>query len=349
MKNINLKSITITLSIVIALVIFTTLSLYVNQFTTVLSTTHTRWGEFGSFFGGVIGPFISIIAFLGLIVSIRQTSEQFTAQRNESLFFNLLNIYISKKENILKIDFNIEGNDTSDVNGINEVILKFKESYNQICLNECIKAIISNPQKLPPFTYYNLLDPAIKRIEPNLHSSGPELAFSFFSSKVKNMESSEEMREALKLIVPYTDKNFSDDKKEQLILSGQTIIRCNMREKERINIIKEIYVDIAYRYGYIFDHYIGIIISILNCIDNSNENKKYAEIFKTQLSRHELTLIFYYMTSHYSDEGDNINSFNALIKKYNILEKIHTPDICYEPYDFDSLSNDLDILYKTLN
>ena len=339
MKNINLKSTIISLSIFIALFIFIILSLYVNQFTSVLSTTHTRWGEFGSFFGGVIGPFISIAAFLGLIISIKQTSEQFTTQRNESLFFNLLNIFISKKENELK----------SPTNNINYIISKFKESYDSECLNKSINTIINNPKKLPNFTYSNLLDPAIKHIEPDLHGYGPELAFSFFSSKVKDMESSEEMREALKLIVPYTDKNFNKNKKEQLILSGQTIIRRHISERERINIIKEIYIDVTYRYGYMFDHYIGIIISILNCIDNSNENKKYAEIFKTQLSRHELTLIFYYMTSHYSDKENNNNSFNTLIKKYNILEKIHTPDICYEPHDFDSLSKDLDILYQTHN
>lgn len=71
-------------------VIFLSLVLYLWEFNSGLSNNHTKWGEFGSYFGGITGPLISVMAFIGLLKSISLTKSQFEIQSQESTFSTFL-------------------------------------------------------------------------------------------------------------------------------------------------------------------------------------------------------------------------------------------------------------------
>lgn len=53
-----------------ALIIVATAAAYAITFGGELSTSQSKWGEFGDFFGGVLNPLLSYAAFAGLIYSI---------------------------------------------------------------------------------------------------------------------------------------------------------------------------------------------------------------------------------------------------------------------------------------
>lgn len=50
--------------------------LYVTEFSGALSPNSSDWANFGSFIGGLLGPFYALLAFIGLIESMRQNQIQ---------------------------------------------------------------------------------------------------------------------------------------------------------------------------------------------------------------------------------------------------------------------------------
>ncbi len=66
----------ITILAVIAAV--TTIAIYSSQFSGSLSSNHSRWGEFGSFFGGVLG---ATFAFFSLLYLAKQVENQWKESR----------------------------------------------------------------------------------------------------------------------------------------------------------------------------------------------------------------------------------------------------------------------------
>ena len=59
------------------------MSLYFSIFHYALTTEHSKWGEFGSFVGGVISPSVSVLAFIGLLYSIEVTKKEFNSQSDD--------------------------------------------------------------------------------------------------------------------------------------------------------------------------------------------------------------------------------------------------------------------------
>jgi hypothetical protein len=71
--------------------------------------TPEQWGQFGDFIGGLMNPIISGLALLALVVSIRlqktelaETRKSIDEQRREQRFFDLLNLYQSTTNTLIK-------------------------------------------------------------------------------------------------------------------------------------------------------------------------------------------------------------------------------------------------------
>ncbi|BCS95463.1 hypothetical protein DSLASN_10950 [Desulfoluna limicola] len=64
--------------------IFLVLFTYVKQFGFSLSPSHSRWAEFGSFFGGVIGSILAFSTLLYLALQIKQQTKEYRDSRIES-------------------------------------------------------------------------------------------------------------------------------------------------------------------------------------------------------------------------------------------------------------------------
>jgi len=73
--------------------------LYLATFNGGLSEDHSKWGEFGSFFGALTG----LLAFIGVIITLIQSRRQVLASEERETFFSLLDIFREHRKNV-KID-----------------------------------------------------------------------------------------------------------------------------------------------------------------------------------------------------------------------------------------------------
>ncbi|CAN0594866.1 unnamed protein product, partial [Ectocarpus sp. 12 AP-2014] len=62
----------------------TTIAIYSSQFSGSLSSNHSRWGEFGSFFGGVLGATFAFFSLLYLAKQVENQWKESKAARLES-------------------------------------------------------------------------------------------------------------------------------------------------------------------------------------------------------------------------------------------------------------------------
>ena len=304
---------------ILVLLAIVPLGMYLNAFRGGLSEVHSAWGAFGSFFGGVVSPIVSVLAFIGLLYSMDQTKKQFSEQIDESTFFSLLNFHVSKIEQLS--DGEHKGYEL-----FKYLSLKFNEIYKDNCLKIARTEIINNTSNLPGFAY-DFLGPKISSLRSDFDGTNKEISEKYF-------QLSSDKYELLKCIY---NTNSSEDDSKRIFAIGDTTVR-KLNSSQRINKLKEIYNDFYHEYGHIVGHYFRNIHYLMKHFDESEHSIKYSKIFRAQLSRFELTLMFYNMTSEFSSV-----EFNDLIAKYNILNGLYEFDLCYQP-ESDSFKHDLKLL-----
>jgi uncharacterized membrane protein len=80
--------ITINLGMIIVVILFIGLAsvlivagFYFWKFPNELSSQHITWGEFGSYFGGALGPVLSFLALIGVLLTLHMQNEQLVDQQ----------------------------------------------------------------------------------------------------------------------------------------------------------------------------------------------------------------------------------------------------------------------------
>ncbi|MBN2411621.1 hypothetical protein JXQ31_08010 [candidate division KSB1 bacterium] len=108
----------IILSICIGIITLTVLgySIYFYQkyFGFTPSINHQTWAEYGSFWGGILGPLFSFISILLLIITLKQQKMISNHQIFESSFFKLFELFERKRDS-----FRIEINKKKIISNIN--------------------------------------------------------------------------------------------------------------------------------------------------------------------------------------------------------------------------------------
>jgi len=74
-------------------------SIYFYKFHNSLSDQQNDWSAFGCYVGGLLSPIFSLLALYGIFYSTEITKDQFRKQTEDSNFFSLLNIHLSKISN----------------------------------------------------------------------------------------------------------------------------------------------------------------------------------------------------------------------------------------------------------
>lgn len=306
-------------------VIFLSLVLYLWEFNSGLSNNHTKWGEFGSYFGGITGPLISVMAFIGLLKSISLTKSQFEIQSQESTFFNLLNFHTNKVDKIYS-----ERSDKADA--FKYLCEEYGGKYNYYCISVALNSIVDKPDELPDFTYFNFLK-KLFGLHDTITNEEVKITLLQYLSRF-------ESKQLVLNDITLKRQVISEDLNPVLVETGRTIIR-KMSCDERVEILRKAF-DIFYdEYGHISGSYIRNIYYILSHSNESNNGSKYAKIFRAQLSRHELALIYFNISSSYCNP-DFIN----LIEKFDILNGLYISDLCYNP-STEMYKDDLEYIFSS--
>ncbi|HHN8407519.1 TPA: putative phage abortive infection protein [Morganella morganii] len=305
------------------LIMFVSFGLYLFKFHSPLSNNHTKWGEFGSYFGGITGPLVSVMAFIGLLKSISLTKKQFEIQSQENTFFNLLNFHSSKVTKIY-----------SEASGKTDAFKYLCEKYNEIyesrCITVALNGIVKNQQNLPEYLYHNFIKYFFTLDD---HLTIEEIK-SRFSQYLKNFDNEQLILNDINL----KRRNIEDYGKYILIEVGRDLVR-DMSADERVKVLKNAFNGFYDELGYVTGSYIRNIYYILSHSNESINGDKYAKIFRAQLSRYELVMIFLNMSSSYCKPD-----FTYLIKKFDILNGLYINDLCYNPTS-EMYKDDLNSIY----
>ena len=305
------------------LIMIASFGIYLSEFHSPLSNNHTKWGEFGSYFGGVTGPLVSVMAFIGLLKSISLTKKQFELQSQESTFFNLLNFHTSKVTKIYS-------ETTGETDAFKSLCEKYNEIYESRCIAVALDGIVKNQQDLPTYLYYNFIK-YFFTLNDNLNL---EEIKSRFSHYLKEFDNEKLILNDIRL----KSKNVKDNGKYTLIEVGRDLVRA-MSANERVKVLRNAFDGFYDELGHVSGSYIRNIYYILSHCNESINGDKYAKIFRAQLSRYELVIIFLNMTSSYCKP-----EFIYLIKKFDILNGLYINDLCYNPTK-EIYTDDLNNIY----
>ena len=81
-------------AVISVLLIIVIVFCYFNQTGGDFADKKTDWGEFGSLLGAIAG----LIAFVGVLFTLKQNKQQFLNSEDRSVFFELLKIFISYRD-----------------------------------------------------------------------------------------------------------------------------------------------------------------------------------------------------------------------------------------------------------
>lgn len=296
------------------------MALYFVLYHGPLSQNHSKWGEFGSFAGGVLGPSVSALAFVGLIYSIGLTKSQFVRQTEENGFFNLLNLHLNKVSQMAARP----GSDITGVDAFGYYVAKFNDLYDEQCFNYARTAMAHRTSTLP------------------------NLGFQFLYEKITGKKCLWAGEDETKIVVD----RFAQSSDSWELLKVYVSVACSAEEREKINTIgrlvfeywppeeriKELsilYEDFYHSYGQVLGHYFRNMFYVLQYIDSTTRPEFFSKVFRAQLSRYELAALFYNAVSKQTS-----GRFNALIFKYEILDDLYGMDLCHQPHD-EMLERDL--------
>lgn len=310
------------------------LVLYFCKFHYELSLTHNVWGEFGALYGGIMGPVFTLLGFIGLLWNLDITKKQFREQSQDSTFYNLINLHNNK---VRMIEFS--GSEKVKMVGF-EAFKKYSEEFCRIYDNESIRVArieLSNNTR-------NLTDNAGEFLWKKYPKQSHEGDI-FWSNRGANLEILASLFEKttdtweLQKSLIGTDDSITVEDRESLISIGHVTIEDSSPEK-RIELIKTVNDFFYHDYGHMLGHYFINIYFILKNIDKAEKSIEYSKLYRAQLSRYELVMIYYNCIGGRANE-----EFIRLVIKYDLFNGIYWRDICYFP-EAEKMSLDLDCMLQ---
>ncbi len=299
------------------------IALYFYKFHDGLAEIHSRWAEFGSFFSPVIG----LLAFAGVLYSIELTKKQFRRQSEESGFFSLLNIYIKNIDQISLYNNEYSG----DV--FKRLIDEYYKLFKKRCFYFAHHAIINDLENVHEFGYRFLFDKITRKKCFHAGEEEKKIVVNYFENRKEDKD------EALKMLV---DGRCSDEDRDRMEDIGALYFE-DSSPAYRIEKMSLIYEDFDDKFGYQTTKYFNHIYCFLDYIDRTEEADKYINIFKSQLSRNEIVLLYYNMMNQ-----DTEKNFNKLVFKHRLLDNIYSPAICYTAHDV-RLGKDMEEIKRSLS
>lgn len=330
MKNLsqNNKELLLRLLITIFILIgLTSIGLYLISFRGGFSEIHSRWAEFGSFIGGVLSPIVSVLAFIGLFYNLELTKKQFKKENSDSTFFKMIDLHLKKVDSI---SYLINNNEITSFHAFKYYVEKYNKQFDLIYTRKARHAICENCEKLSTNAHMFLWSKFYKYFKGEKHyTSDYTKLFDFFKGR-----SETDNYENLKVIIG-TEKDISEKDYNELVSIGFSV-NYNSSSKDRVSTVQLVHSYFYQEFGHILGHYFRNIHYMLEFIDKSEDSERYSKIFRAQLSRYELALIYYNALSSMSSKRTV-----ELLVKFDMLNGIYSTDISYEP-DEKMIKNDLE-------
>lgn len=307
-------------SAIFGVIIIVVLGFYFIQTRGDFADKQTDWGEFGSLLGAIAG----LIAFVGVLFTLRQNKQQSIDSEDRSVFFELLKIFISYRDalRVKRIDWIYDKKQYQWIITPYDEFCTPEKTYRQIYFELYHTFYLEIKRSIPKnFTQKEL----VKKI---IHGNATEIErFTIWSH----------VAEAIKNI--YLEDDWATQKKasirtipvhlevyDYICLSA---IKLYI-EQNNLTPISEACIKTANHCFAPYKNQLGTYFRnayyILEMASEFNSPKKYSKIFRAQLSKYELVLLFFnsfssLSTSKTRDLYLNADLFNNLELKDVRLKK----------------------------
>lgn len=275
------------------------LGFYFYKFNNGLSTNNEDWGGFGSYFASITG----LLAFAGVLYTAWQSEQRANKAKEESirreerdLFFKLLDLHLNQ---LKSITYKTKDKIYEGIEAVKQVVIKAEKL---MLLYLVYEQILQN----------NQLDSSlITKLKQELKVSDSNTLNNIISRQIDNR---------------YITSNSL--KRNELRSQRIKNAYAEMNDHTKYQAYKLIADSLYKGFGFHYAHYTRNFFYILKTIENfqTNSDKEYYfQILKAQLSRYEITLLFYNAISSKSS-----NEIIRLMKTYNIFDEFYYKDLPYE-------------------
>ncbi len=265
------------------------------------------------------------------------TKEQFQKNSENATFFSLLDLHNKKVSSISYLT-----GDKIEIQSFHAFKF-YNEKYNNIVsiqLNNLARHLICDNIDAVGFNGYNLLWTKLKKLAKEFKNEG------FYTGDLKQNQKvndyftrSGDKWELLKSLIG-TDYNTTTQ--DFNILEGFALVFIlDTNSEERVKFIQHVHSYFYQDYGHILGHYFRNVHYLLEHIDSIRSPNNFANVFRAQLSRYELSLMYYNALSNMTSKRHI-----ELLLKYDIFNGLYASDIFYSP---DSKTIEKDLTYNLKN
>ena len=288
------------------------LAVYFYNFNGGLSSDHSTWAELGSYLGGSYGA----LAFIALIYTTNITRKQFKIQNEDSVFFKL---YDSLQNRISIATISIDGKECDAHQLIKELANKFYSDLSDESVEIARLLLAKNPESISD-VHFSKIFKAIYGDDylENFQANKKELIQSINSQVDFNSR-----RETLKYYIG--SRGEEDSQLKDALRATGSVNFYKIPFSDRSTHYKNVYNKLAMEYGEFLDVYFKNIKYLLQFANKSTNKDLYVNYFKSQLTKYELILLFYFIvgSEHKMEDKimfNNLNVFDELLSiDYHIL------------------------------
>lgn len=285
-KKRNVKDWLIWGSIISILVILFILALYLKQTYRDFINGQVDWGNFG----GLLGAITGLIAFVGVLFTLRQNKQQFLNSEDRAVFFDLLRIFISYRDalQVKRIDWVYDNRQCKwKITPYNELCTPEK-TYRQIYVELYHTFYLEIRRGIP--NNFSKEEFTKKIIPPNISREQWMLTYGRLNTAINNIYSEHEfgIHGGMSTTFPI-HINFYD----YLCLN---VIKIYF-EQNNFQPIAEACAKAANHCLAPYKNQLGAYFRnafyILEMVSEFSSSNKYSKIFRAQLSKYELVLLFF--------------------------------------------------------
>lgn len=292
--------------------------LYFLIFQGNLSREHIRWGEFGSFVGGVYGS----LSFLILAYSILITKRQFQKQSEDQVFYKLIDTFQNR---ITNSSLKAGGNIIASYSVFKHIVQYMYSELETECVGLGRRLLCKDTEQIADM-YCMKLFQAIKGTN---YMETYEVDKEKFIQKLTSKDDFNHRWEELKFYIGSSGEESQPVKEALETIGSVNFYKIPNKDREYCYVMAE--ERISNKYGDLIDGYLKNVEFILSYISTTINRKLYYDFFLSQLTRYELVLIFYYLAS-----GKVSKQFKLDLKTSKLLDGILDIDSRSLMIDFPS-------------
>jgi hypothetical protein len=316
------------LPIVLSIILLMPIMFYLIYFHYGLSENSNEWGQFGSYIGGIYGP----IGLLVLSYSIYQSSKQFRIEKEDNLFYKILD---NQQQRIINFIIKDDLGETKSYETLKYLVTKLSNEIETKCVGLGRKLLCNMPEKIDSLYYEKILQAKYSNY------------FTDFTSEIEALRTdliNINENERWEVIKKYVGGVGSESEKQHAALRTLGSVYFYKIEFEEFR--SDIYSSVFYlndnNYGSFYDGYFKNLQFIIDFIQQSKSYTTYTEYLIAQLTRYEKVFIFYYLAS-----GKAKKSLCTFVEENKILDDLmENNNLLIDIPSKKELTNELFEIYK---